>query len=204
MIRACLLDIGNVIAPFSHERMCDQVGLLAGVSGEAVREELFGGGVFAAFEEGRITPAEVYRWFLDRFPSAPAGVTLDDLRVAMSDIFTRTPEWLPVLDGLRRQGIRLVSLSNTCVWHLEWIEATDSVLQRLDAIGTSWKVGALKPHPSIYEAALRLAGCAPDECLYTDDIPRYVEAATALGIHSTLFTSVAAFVEALAGHGIRL
>jgi HAD superfamily hydrolase (TIGR01509 family) len=46
----------------------------------------------------------------------------------------------------------------------------------------------MKPDPAIYRAALELAGCAAEECFYTDDIPAYVDGAKRLGLDAVLFT----------------
>jgi glucose-1-phosphatase len=50
-------------------------------------------------------------------------------------------------------------------------------------------VGAMKPSPKIYQAAIEAAQCAPEECFFTDDIPAYVEAAREHGIDAVQFQS---------------
>jgi putative hydrolase of the HAD superfamily len=71
---------------------------------------------------------------------------------------------------LRRLGVSLVCVSN-------WDYSLPEVLARcgldgaLDGVVTSAEAGARKPDPAIFEAALRLAGCAAAEALYVGDTP---------------------------------
>ena len=64
-------------------------------------------------------------------------------------------------------------------------------LRHFDALVLSYKVGAMKPHPEIYRAAIEQAGCAPEECFYSDDIAEYVEAGRRMGMDAVQFQSVA-------------
>lgn len=187
VIRAALIDIGNVLKPFSHPKMCEQMAALAGVPAHRLRAEFLDTGLFDDFERGLVTGEQVHAWFCDHFAVAPS---VDELRIACSDMFGTEPLWPALLDGLKARGIRLVALSNTCDWHIRWIEETDVVLQRLDAVATSWQVGQRKPHRDIYLEAVRLAGCEPEECLYLDDIEDYVHAGRSHGIQAHLYVDV--------------
>jgi putative hydrolase of the HAD superfamily len=92
----------------------------------------------------------------------------------------------PALADLRGLGLRLVCASN-------WDVSLPEVLARcgldgsLDGVVTSAEVGARKPDPAIFAAALELAGCAPDEAVYVGDSPEEdVEGARAAGIRALL------------------
>jgi HAD superfamily hydrolase (TIGR01509 family) len=61
----------------------------------------------------------------------------------------------------------------------------------------------MKPSSKIYEAAIRAAQCAPDECFFTDDIPDYVEAARAHGIDAVTFESREQIERELRSRGVR-
>jgi HAD superfamily hydrolase (TIGR01509 family) len=60
----------------------------------------------------------------------------------------------------------------------------------------------MKPSPEIFQAALKLCGCLPEECFYTDDIAAYVEAARQLGIDAVQFESLAQLQRELKARGI--
>ncbi|MGB3411592.1 MAG: HAD family phosphatase [Microthrixaceae bacterium] len=61
----------------------------------------------------------------------------------------------------------------------------------LDGVVVSGSLGFLKPDPRIFEAALDLAGVAPELALFVDDSATNVEGARAVGIRSLLFVDAA-------------
>ncbi len=91
---------------------------------------------------------------------------------------------------LKKKGVRLVLLSNTSPAHYDFLTARLPILDLFDAKILSFEVGALKPHPHIYSAAIEAAQCSPQECFYTDDIPEYIIAARTHGIDAEIFTDV--------------
>jgi putative hydrolase of the HAD superfamily len=186
-LKTIIFDMGNVLVHFCHDRMCRQIGALSDHTSAQVRQLLIDSQRLWDFERGRLTAAEFHRdWerLVDR-PLDPAAVAL-----AASDIFALNEPIVPVLDALRSQGLRLVLLSNTSIWHYEFIWRTWDVLQRFDETVLSFEVGAIKPEPEIYRAAIDRAGCAPHEAFYTDDIPRYVEAGRQHGLQAEVFVGV--------------
>jgi putative hydrolase of the HAD superfamily len=201
MIRTCLFDMGNVLVFFSHDRMCQQLGQLCGRSGDEMRRLLIDSGVQWDYERGRLNPAQFHHWFQTVTGSE---IPLADLNRAGADIFWPNEPIIPVLDRLRELGIRLVLLSNTCQTHFDWIWEHHDVLQRFDAHITSCAVGAVKPEPAIYQAALDQIGCQPNECFYTDDISNYVEAGRQHGLSAEVFTDVPNLIRHLGERGLAI
>lgn len=201
MIQTCLLDMGNVVVNFSHQRMCEQVAGVCGKTADKVREILFGRGLEIDFECGRLTETEFHQRF-----EAEAGVKVDAdaFRRAASDIFTANDGMPAVLDALRSAGLRLVLLSNTCVSHIDWVRGKFDVLNRFDDFVLSCEVGAIKPDAAMYEAALEKIECDPANCFYTDDIPENITAGRAFGFAAEVFTDPANLVQQLRSHGVRL
>jgi putative hydrolase of the HAD superfamily len=100
--------------------------------------------------------------------------------------FRAFPDAAPALAELRAMGLRLACVSN-------WDISLPSVLDRcglagaLDAIVTSAAVGARKPDPRIFAAALDVAGCAAGDALHVGDTPEEdLEGARAAGIRALL------------------
>jgi putative hydrolase of the HAD superfamily len=98
--------------------------------------------------------------------------------------FSLYEDALPVLDVLRRHGLKVGLISNGQRDLDEF--ATHHDLE-VDAIVGSKAHGRVKPHPSIFEAALQALAVSPDEVAmvgdsYEDDI----EGARALGIRAIL------------------
>jgi HAD superfamily hydrolase (TIGR01509 family) len=76
------------------------------------------------------------------------------------------------------------------------------LLKHFDEYILSYKVGAMKPSPVIYNAALAKAQCRPEECFFTDDIPAYVEGAKAQGIDAVQFQNAAQIEAELRARGV--
>jgi putative hydrolase of the HAD superfamily len=92
----------------------------------------------------------------------------------------------PALAELRVLGVRLVCVSNWD-YSLPDVLARVGLADELDGVVTSAAVGARKPDPRLFEAALEVAGCAADEALHVGDTPTEdVEGAKAAGIRALL------------------
>lgn len=201
MIRTFLFDLGNVLLFFSHDRMCAQLGGICGVSSGEMRTLLMDSGLHDDYERGRLLETE----FQQRLESL-LGRNLDlaALQQAGGDIFESNPPMLPILDVLRARGHRLVLLSNTNETHINWVRGHFDVLQRFDDCVLSFRVGAIKPEPAIYEAALRAIECEPEECFYTDDVPAYVERGREVGLQAEVFGGVEELRAKLLVRGIEI
>lgn len=97
---------------------------------------------------------------------------------------------------------RLLLLSNTNAIHFEMLRREYPLLRHFHGMVLSHEVHLVKPQPAIFEAAVRLAGCSPEECFYTDDVPEFVDAARTLGIDSEQFRGVEKLERELASRGI--
>lgn len=201
MIRTFLFDMGNVLVHFSHDRMCQQIGALCGRTGKDMRQQLIDSGWQWDFERGLVSPEQFHQWFETKFDTR---VQPNDLAHAASDIFTLNAPIVPVLDELKARGYRLVLMSNTSIFHFEFIRDKFQVLDRFDDFVLSYEAQAIKPEPAIYLQALKLIGCDPQDCFYTDDIVEYVEYGRRHGLDAEVFTTVDALKTQLAVRGILL
>lgn len=111
-------------------------------------------------------------------------VTAEELVDAIR--FEAYPDAAPALRELRYSGEKLVAVSN-------WDCSLPAVLERcgldglLDGAVSSAVAGARKPDPAIFQQALELAGCGPEEALHVGDTAEEdVEGARAAGIRSLL------------------
>ncbi len=92
------------------------------------------------------------------------------------------PDVFPALEDLRSLGLRLGIVSNWG-WRLPDLCAMLGLNSYFDFIIASSRVGAAKPHPAIFQAALREAGSEPEETLHAgDNVAADVRGAQAVGI----------------------
>jgi putative hydrolase of the HAD superfamily len=100
--------------------------------------------------------------------------------------FSPYPEVPDVLRELRARGMALVVCSNWDISLHDVLDAT-GLSALLSGTVTSAEHGAAKPDPSIFAAALALAGADPGEAIHVgDDVGADVEGARAAGIRPVL------------------
>jgi putative hydrolase of the HAD superfamily len=93
---------------------------------------------------------------------------------------------LPSIAELKARGIRVGVVSN-CDHSTRPIVDRLGVAEAVDAVLLSFEVGAAKPDPEIYLAALEALGDPePTETLFVDDQAGYCDAAAALGMRTLL------------------
>jgi len=201
VIQTIVCDMGNVLVHFSHERMCAQIGALCGRTAAEIRVLLMDSGLNADFERGFLSPDEMHQRL-----SRLVGQELDIHAVAQAyaDIFTLNEPMLPLLDALREQGHRLVLLSNTSVWHFDFIWERFPILQRFDEFVVSYRAGAIKPEAAIFHAVVSVLNCPPENAFYTDDIADYIRIGREHGMQAEIFTDASAMRGHLADRGIEL
>lgn len=193
-VRAVLLDVlGTLLeleapGPALREEVERRTGIDVGEAraGEAFAAEI--GYYLAHHMEGRDMEAverlrdrcaeEIRRTLaLDGFEHAAAReAMLAALR------FRAFPDAPPVLRELKARGLRLVAASNWDASLPEGLEHT-GLAPYLDGAVSSAVVGAAKPDPAVFYAALEIAGCAPEEAFHVGDSPDGdVEGARAAGV----------------------
>jgi putative hydrolase of the HAD superfamily len=121
-----------------------------------------------------------------RLLSRELGIEVDTQTLFDAIRFDPYPDATPALRRLREQGLRLICVSN-------WDCSLPAVLERcgllelLDGAVSSAEAGARKPDPAIFAAALRMAGCGPEQVLHVgDSAEEDVEGARAVGIEALL------------------
>ena len=194
-------DLGKVLVDFTVERMLRQVARVAGIDEDRVKDVLFDGKLQRQYESGKITSRQFYEAFCEETGTRPDH---DALAHAGSDIFELIPSMLPVVTQLREAGYRLGILSNTCEIH--WEHCTRRfpiVVEGFHVHALSYRIGACKPDAEIFHAAAELAGHAPDEIFFVDDLPEHITGAKAAGFDAVQYTSTRQLVADLRARGVR-
>jgi len=134
------------------------------------------------------------------------SVELADVREAMLDSirFSAYPDAAPALRVLRARGLRLVVAS-------DWDCSLPEVLERarlaklVDGVVSSAIVGAMKPEPALFEAALAVIGCTPEHAVHVGDSPsKDVAGAARAGIAAVLLDRAGDRLEEAAGAAARI
>lgn len=201
MIKTMYFDLGNVLVFFDHEKMYEQLSTLSGLSVANIRSMLQENKTQHRYETGLITTDELYNRFTQ---ASPNPFSLEEFAYAASNIFTPNEEIFPIIKEMKKQKIRLILLSNTSECHFNYIFKTYPILSEFNEWVLSYKAGACKPDPKIFEKALKLAECPASNCFFVDDIHEYVQAARKAGLDSEVFSNTTILKKHLADRQVFL
>ncbi len=186
MIKTILFDLGNVVVPFDVKRAYVRMAELCGCTPEEVAARIRATGLVTPYEKGQIETEA----FVHQLSAAlQVDITYQTFCDWWNGVFlpeTLVPEAL--LEDLRRRH-RLLALSNTNPIHFAMLKEAYPLLRHFDGYVLSHEVGAAKPEAKIYQEAIALAQCAPEECFFTDDLAGNIEAARAHGMDAVQFIS---------------
>lgn len=199
MIKTIIFDLGKVIVPFDFKRGYNRMAPLCSYAPEQIPDRLRTTDLVTRFETGAVEP-EVFVKELSAILELKADY--QEFCDIWSSIFlpeTLIPESL--LTALK-QRYRLLLLSNTNAIHFSMIENAYPLLRHFDHFVLSYRVGAMKPSPKIYQEAIAQAQCRPEECFFTDDILEYVEGARREGIDAEQFQGLEKLEQDLHARGV--
>jgi putative hydrolase of the HAD superfamily len=197
LVKAVLLDLGNVLVFHDNALLFTRLGARAGLTGPEVGQRLTGAGWTAA-NKG-LLDAEAIRQDVCR--GLGVDLPMAEFAPLWSSHFTLHDAVLPRVEGLWGR-VKLGLVSNTNALHAAYLRPLLPVLQRFDTVVMSCEVGHVKPEADIFRLALQGVGCAPGEAAFFDDLPEFVDAANALGLRGHLFTTADAFDAQLKGLGL--
>ena len=139
---------------------------------------------------------EVYEQLMANAPHANPEL-VDALYEAVSDGWRAYSDSAPVLRELREQGVAVVVLSNTGI-DISGVLRREGLLEYVDGMVLSWEVGAVKPAPEIFAAALATVGASADTALMVGDSETHDAGGVPLGIRTLLLPRTGGAV-----HGLR-
>jgi putative hydrolase of the HAD superfamily len=161
-----LFDIGRVLLDFDFE---SSLARLMPAGTERVRERV---AVLLhkrdEFEAGAISPDDYIAWALRELDSS---ATPDEFRHAWRHIFTPIEPMWDTVRRLSAAGHRLILFSNTNAIHCPWAFEEFPRFKLFPEAVLSYKVGAVKPQPPIYQYAIDTFGLDPAQTRYLDDLP---------------------------------
>lgn len=199
MIKTLIFDLGNVIVPFDFKRAYARLGPICSCPVTEISSRIRSTDLVQRFETGRLASEP----FVQEF-SALLGLKIsysDFCDLWTSVFFQETLIAEPFLARLQDR-YRLLVLSNTNPIHFSMLRGNYPLFGHFHDFVLSYEVGALKPDARIYEEAIARAGCAPNECFFTDDILLNIEAARKQGMDAVQFFSAAQLEEELQARGV--
>ena len=200
-IRAVIFDFGMVVGFFDHRRATRRLARLSPLSEEAIYDFLFDGRLEDDFEAGRLSVPDFLRTLRE-------GCRIQDddahLTSMFGDVFTPNADVCALVPQLKAR-YRLVLGSNCTPLHSQQFRRQFAdTLKHFDGLVLSHEIGVRKPAAAFYAACVRIGACAPEECVFIDDLNANVEGAIACGLHGIVYRQTAELRDKMRALGIQV
>ena len=137
------------------------------------------------FDAGAVSP----RGFYERVTkTVGANLSYAAFFDMYNDIFSLNEAAAGVLARVKAAGYKTLLLSNTDPERFGFVRSRFPEIGVFDHYVLSYELNLLKPDPAIYLAAARLAGTAPAECVFIDDMEENVKGAADAGLAGIHYT----------------
>ncbi|MCR4604277.1 MAG: HAD family phosphatase [Prevotella sp.] len=188
MITTLIFDLGGVIITIDQQQAVSRFAQLGLADAESRLNAYTQQGIFGDLEGGLID-AEQFRSELSLLTDRE--ITHEQCAFAWQGYAREVPQRnLDALVRLRQQGYRILLLSNTNPYMMEWVRSNDfdghghSIDYYFDKLYLSYEMKMMKPAEEIFRSVLMNEQVLPSSCLFVDDGARNVAAASQMGINT--------------------
>lgn len=184
MIRNVIFDIGKVLIKFEwieymHSIFDDENVI------KAVTDTVWQSGWWTELDRNAIPEEEVFKKLREA-----AGDQVDNFNTAMErfgELIGRRDFAIPWVDELKEKGYKVFYLSNYSDFVVRSNPGALDFIDHMDGGVFSHQVKLIKPDRAIFECICEKYGLKPEECLFTDDSQKNVDAARAFGMRAIRF-----------------
>jgi putative hydrolase of the HAD superfamily len=177
-IQAVFFDIGNVLLRFDPRAAAAKIAWAVRRHPLKIMRYLLDSNAVDRVERGQLTGQQLYAMFQTELGFKGSYAAFTKL---FCDHFTLERTNFALLQRLARDK-KVYLLSNTNALHYEFIQERYAFPKHVHGAILSHEVGARKPEPAIYAAAVKLAGIPAENCLFIDDLKENVEGARRFGL----------------------
>jgi putative hydrolase of the HAD superfamily len=199
-IEAIAFDFGNVVGYFDHRLTTNRLAAYSDLSADALHAALFASPLEHDYDCGRLSTED----FLAQARRS-CGLRCSEAAIAAAwtDIFWPNPDVCVLLPFLKRHYCLLLA-SNTNKMHSHQFRLQfATVMQCFDHTVLSHEIGMRKPDGAFFEYCRRLAACAPEKCVFIDDLPANVAGAQACNWQAIRYAGIADLTRRLVDLGIK-
>lgn len=188
MIKTIIFDLGGVVITIDQQEALRRFTALGLKDAATWLDPYTQKGIFGQLENGLIS-AEEFRGELSKLVCRE--VSMEECEHAWQGYAKEVPQRnLDTLLRLRSEGYRVILLSNTNPCMMAWAMSTSfdgkghSLKHYFDACYLSYQMKVMKPDETFFRRVLMAEQTPPGECLFVDDGPRNVAAASQIGINT--------------------
>ncbi|MCF7958792.1 MAG: HAD family phosphatase [Phycisphaerae bacterium] len=185
-IEALIVDLGRVLVDIDVSLLTRDI--FKNVSGDTeaqVMQTVMSDPVMLDFDTGVTTPQEFHQKLCERFALT---FNYEEFTRLWCGLFSAKPDMDILISELARQ-YPMTLLSDVDILHWSHVRDTFPIVQKFTNPTLSFQTGYMKPAPECYRIAAENIKTPIEKCLFIDDLPKNVEGARQLGMHSLQFTN---------------
>lgn len=201
MIKAVIFDLGNVLIHFDAKRSAVHFARESGIPFEKIWKHFFTSRAEKAYTRGEITTREFFR---HSKKILNGKINYAAFAKYWNDIFWENKGIRPILKKLSVH-YPLYLISNTNALHFNHVKQEfPEIFRHFKKTFPSHLVGHRKPDPRIYWKVLKAVKLRPEEAVFIDDMPHFIEAAKKVGMKGICFRSNAQLQKELRRLGVEV
>ncbi len=181
-----MFDLGGVIMTIDQPSAVERFKEIGLKDADTRLDPYTQSGIFGDLEEGKITDREFIR---ELSKLVGRELSYDECKYAWRGYTKEVPmRNIKVLDKLKNMGYRLILISNTNPFMMDWAMSSDfsgdgrPLSAFFDSLYMSYKMKVMKPNERMFSEIIRQEGINPEETLFVDDGPKNVSMGKALGL----------------------
>jgi putative hydrolase of the HAD superfamily len=192
VVKALLLDLGNVFVHHDNELLFQKMSSAFGVTVTQLRERV-DAKLWERVNRGQLAGDALRRELTGRL----GGTVGEEQFFQLWNCHFTVYQPMVARVAELRERFTVVVVSNTHDLHVKYLKQVIPLLNELPLVA-SCDLGVLKPEAEIYRSGLAAAKAQPNQAAFFDDVERYVAGARELGIPARVFTTVEQFDRDLA------
>ncbi len=181
-----MFDLGGVIMTIDQPSAVERFKEIGLKDADTRLDPYTQSGIFGDLEEGKITDRE---FIAELSKLVGRELSYDECKYAWRGYTKEVPmRNIKVLDKLKSMGYRLILISNTNPFMMDWAMSSDfsgdgrPLSAFFDSLYMSYKMKVMKPNERMFCEIIRQEGINPEETLFVDDGPKNVSMGKTLGL----------------------
>ncbi len=187
-IKNILFDLGGVIMTICQPQAVERFREIGLKDAEQRLDPYTQSGIFGDLEDGKLS-ADGFIAEMSRMTGREQN--FETCKYAWRGYTKEVPmRNIKALDRLRAEDYRLILISNTNPFMMDWAESTEfsgdgrSITQFFEALYMSYRMKTMKPDPKMFREILEKEDIKPEETLFVDDGEKNVAVGQSFGLNT--------------------
>mgnify|MGYP000005098077 CR=1 FL=1 len=183
-IRTVILDMGGVVLEIKGTSPLSAIAQYYGQEPDVLKEDYHR---FIAKIRIGAKAEPMFKCFSDKF-AKPVPLNIPEIMTTGIKTAKLNEGLVNYLLNLKRQGLKLLVLSNSIVYHSNWIHS-NGWYDYFDKVYLSQEIKLAKPDPRAFTYVIEAERVKPAEAVFVDDLQENLDTANRLGFKTVLAVS---------------